>query len=152
MTSLRVYAKPFISGCNEHIIRKKVRWHPEGITSFRCFSIDTCGAFPNRSFKRKPKSLIRKAAIDKDVPFDLPKYHIYFEEEEWVHLRDMVKKYCPNQQLYYKNKPDVYENEFGELLENNIQQLKITDSKNYSNKEKLPRLTTVKGEFREWCE
>ena len=135
MTYLRVLANVFKPGNAEHMIRKNVNWHPQGITNVKHFTIEPCAALPERKLKKKPKSLIRDYNLVEASPYTIPQPPNHFDDE-WIYLRNIAEKDSQNVLAYPVD----------------VEHLMPLDWKKYSNKEPLPKINSVKGEWRMWCE
>ena len=69
---LRLLANSFSPGLVSHVIKRRISWHPIGITSVRRFVIEPCDALPERELKGVPESPIKKADPDEANPFKIP--------------------------------------------------------------------------------
>jgi hypothetical protein len=52
-----------------HVIKRRVSWHPKGITAVRCFTIESCEALPTRELVGVPISEIKNANSEESNPF-----------------------------------------------------------------------------------
>ena len=52
-----------------HAIKRRVSWHPKGITAVRCFTIESCDALPTRELIGVPISEIKNANPEESNPF-----------------------------------------------------------------------------------
>lgn len=52
-----------------HAIKRRVSWHPKGITAVRCFTIEPCDALPTRELIGVPISEIKNANPEESNPF-----------------------------------------------------------------------------------
>ena len=69
---LRLLANTFSPGLVSHVIKRRISWHPFGITSVRRFVIEPCDALPKRELNGVPESPIKKADPDEANPFKIP--------------------------------------------------------------------------------
>lgn len=69
---LRLLANSFSPGLVSHVIKRRISWHPFGITSVRRFVIEPCDALPKRELNGVPESPIKKADPDEANPFKIP--------------------------------------------------------------------------------
>jgi len=69
---LRLLANSFSPGLVSHVIKRRISWHPIGITSVRRFVIEPCDALPKRELNGVPESPIKKADPDEANPFKIP--------------------------------------------------------------------------------
>ena len=69
---LRLLANSFSPGLVSHVIKRRISWHPFGITSVRRFVIEPCDALPKRELNGVPESPIKKADPDESNPFKIP--------------------------------------------------------------------------------
>jgi len=72
MTILRLLATPFKQGQLNHVIKKRVMWHPQGITAVRRFTIEPCDALPTRELVGVPISPIKDNDPEASNPFKIP--------------------------------------------------------------------------------
>ena len=83
MTNLRIFAKVFKPGNVEHIVRKTVNWHTQGVTKL----------------KTVPKSSIRDYNPVDAAPYTIPQPPNHFDEE-WIYLRSIAEKDSHNVLAY----------------------------------------------------
>jgi hypothetical protein len=68
--ALRATANAFVPFSHVgHVIKRRVTWHPKGITAVRCFTIEACDALPTRELIGVPISEIKNANPEESNPF-----------------------------------------------------------------------------------
>lgn len=68
--ALRATANVFVPFSHVgHAIKRRVSWHPKGITVVRCFTIEPCDALPTRELVGVPISEIKNANPEESNPF-----------------------------------------------------------------------------------
>lgn len=79
---LNAFAKSFTPGAVTHIIKKKVTWHPKGITSVKRFFIEPCIALPVRELVGIPISEIKQSNPEEANPFKIPSVDYDYQIDE----------------------------------------------------------------------
>lgn len=151
MATLRVTANMFVPGSRTHFLsnlrKRKVTWHPNGITSVKRFLISNCDALPTRELLGVPISEIKKSNPNQANPFNIPD----MTEKEYQDFQEILNEEFvkTNERINDLKKKLSFEKMVDNLLEE--------DSFNvyWDEQEKTddyPIFTYTKGEMRMWCE
>lgn len=133
-----------------HAIKRRVSWHPKGITAVRCFTIEPCDALPTRELIGVPISEIKNANPEESNPFRVSETI----DEQLVNLEKRLEYLQSN--INNENR----EEQFSQLnaLEDMVDDLLDETSPNPINWDEhnpggeVTIFSYTKGEMAMWCE
>jgi hypothetical protein len=149
---LRLLANSFSPGLGSYIIKRRISWHPIGITSVRRFVIEPCDALPKRELKGVPKSPIKKANPDEANPFKIP-------EATTEELIDLIASGVSIDDMMQSGMVDINNPEefidrqrYPVLTDDNVEEIDWSHRDQSINPLVPNYFKLKKGSMRMWCE
>ena len=154
--TLNAFAKSFVPGAITHIIKKKVTWHPKGITSVKRFFIEPCIALPVRELVGIPISEIKQSNPEEANPFKIPSVDYQLEDLE-NRLINLMKS--NNKEINYTN--EIASSCANYILEDNCngEEISMKRKNNFASEQQRKMCKNIDFTFKiknntyvNWCE
>lgn len=152
--TLRATANVFVPFSHVgHAIKRRVSWHPKGITAVRYFTIEPCDALPTRELIGVPISDIKNANPEESNPFrvsDTIDDQLMNLEKRLEYLQNNLSNKTQDNNVSQISQLNAFEDMVDDLLDETSPNPIDWDEHNPGGEVTI--FSYTKGEMAMWCE